>query len=274
MSWEINHNITAPFNDEELLINGLTVIHQINPVTQASLAQIQSDWNQSNNTAVDFIKNKPNIDNKVDKITGKGLSTDDYVAATVVESYSQAITTAINNLINGAPGALDTLKELADALADDASFAATITNALSNKIDKVLGKGLSTEDFTTAFKNSMFEVFSLAISDETSNLTAGTAKITVHWPYNFTLQSVFIGVNTAPTELTLIVDVNDNSGNSIFSTRPTILISEFTSLTNGTQPVLVTTSFTKGQKLTVDIDQVGSTISGKGLKLYMIGIKS
>lgn len=41
MSWEIKHNITAPFNDEELLINGLTVIHQINPVTQA---QTQSHY--------------------------------------------------------------------------------------------------------------------------------------------------------------------------------------------------------------------------------------
>lgn len=61
MSWEINHNITAPFNDEELLVNGLTVIHQINPVTQASLAQIQSDWNQTNDTAVDYVKNKPTI---------------------------------------------------------------------------------------------------------------------------------------------------------------------------------------------------------------------
>lgn len=44
-----------------------------------------------------------------------------------------AITAAINGLINGAPGALDTLKELADALADDANYAATITTALAGK---------------------------------------------------------------------------------------------------------------------------------------------
>jgi len=41
--------------------------------------------------------------------------------------------TAIGNLINGAPGALDTLNELATALGNDANFATTIANALANK---------------------------------------------------------------------------------------------------------------------------------------------
>jgi len=40
---------------------------------------------------------------------------------------------AIDALIGGAPGALDTLDELAAALADDASLAATMTTALAGK---------------------------------------------------------------------------------------------------------------------------------------------
>lgn len=44
------------------------------------------------------------------------------------ESY---VTTAISNLVDGAPGALDTLNELAAALADDASFSTTITNLIN-----------------------------------------------------------------------------------------------------------------------------------------------
>ena len=43
------------------------------------------------------------------------------------------VDTAITNLIGGAPGALDTLNELAAAIADDASYATTITNALATK---------------------------------------------------------------------------------------------------------------------------------------------
>ena len=37
-------------------------------------------------------------------------------------------------LMAGAPAALDTLKELADAINDDASFAATVTTALSSRL--------------------------------------------------------------------------------------------------------------------------------------------
>ena len=43
------------------------------------------------------------------------------------------ITTAINNLVASAPGALNTLDELAAALGDDANYAATITTALAGK---------------------------------------------------------------------------------------------------------------------------------------------
>ena len=43
---------------------------------------------------------------------------------------------AIAALVNSAPGALDTLQELAAALGNDANFAATITNALAGKLGK------------------------------------------------------------------------------------------------------------------------------------------
>lgn len=45
----------------------------------------------------------------------------------------QELTSRINALLNGAPAALNTLKELADAINDDASYAATITAALGDK---------------------------------------------------------------------------------------------------------------------------------------------
>jgi hypothetical protein len=41
--------------------------------------------------------------------------------------------TAISNLVNSAPAALNTLKELSDALGGDALFATTVTNALASK---------------------------------------------------------------------------------------------------------------------------------------------
>ena len=62
---------------------------------------------------------------------------------------------AIEQLVDNAPEALDTLYELAEALGNDPNFATTVTNMLAQKVDKVEGKQLSTEDFTTALKNKL-----------------------------------------------------------------------------------------------------------------------
>jgi hypothetical protein len=56
--------------------------------------------------------------------------------STTLSSYAttSAVNTAISNVINAAPAALDTLKELADALGSDASFSTTVTTSLSGKL--------------------------------------------------------------------------------------------------------------------------------------------
>lgn len=51
-----------------------------------------------------------------------------------VSKITDQITSAINALTSNAPAALDTLKELADSIGDDANFAATVTAALGNRI--------------------------------------------------------------------------------------------------------------------------------------------
>ena len=50
------------------------------------------------------------------------------------------VSTAISNLINGAPAALDTLNELAAAMADDAAFSTTVTNNLATKLNLAGGQ--------------------------------------------------------------------------------------------------------------------------------------
>ena len=59
---------------------------------------------------------------------------------------------AIAELIDGSPAVLDTLKELSNALGDDPNFATTVAKQIGTKVDKVAGKGLSTEDYTSAEK--------------------------------------------------------------------------------------------------------------------------
>lgn len=56
----------------------------------------------------------------------------------------------VANLINGSPGALDTLNELAAAMGDDPNFAATVTNALAGKV----AKGGDTMSGTLSFQGN------------------------------------------------------------------------------------------------------------------------
>lgn len=62
-------------------------------------------------------------------ITSGAIAVDTSTIAT--QSY---VTTAINNVIDGAPAALDTLNELAAAINDDSSYASTISTALGNRL--------------------------------------------------------------------------------------------------------------------------------------------
>ena len=80
-------------------------------------------------------------------------------------SYSYAttsyVTTQINNLVNGAPGALDTLDELAAALGDDSNFATTVTNSIATKLPLAGG----TMSGTISFVNNLGTALQGTIGD-------------------------------------------------------------------------------------------------------------
>lgn len=95
------------------------------------------DWAQTDPAKADFIKNKPTIPSI------EGLASEEYIDSRFEE------------LIGAAPKALDTLEELSKALGEDANFSATVLGQLENKVDKVDGKGLSTNDFTNEEKQKL-----------------------------------------------------------------------------------------------------------------------
>lgn len=110
----------------------------------------------------------------------------------------------------------------------------------------------------------------IAVSDESTALTTGTAKVTFRMPFAFTLTAVRASVTTAPTGSVLTVDINEG-GTSILSTKLTIDASEKTSTTAATPAVISDASLADDAEITIDIDAVGSTIAGSGLKVYLIG---
>ena len=78
----------------------------------------------------------------------------------IKDTYStkEFVTQKISELVNSAPETLDILNELAAALNNDANFATTITTQLGNKVDKVEGKQLSTNDYSAEEKSTVAQL--------------------------------------------------------------------------------------------------------------------
>ena len=70
--------------------------------------------------------------NGVATLDGSGKLTSSQIPTSL--ATTTYVDTAVSNLIDAAPGALDTLNELAAAINDDSSFASTITTSISGKI--------------------------------------------------------------------------------------------------------------------------------------------
>ena len=111
----------------------------------------------------------------------------------------------------------------------------------------------------------------IAVSDETTALTAGTSKVTFRMPFAFTLTAVRASVTTAPTGSVLTVGINEG-GVSILSTKLTIDAGEKTSVTAAVPAVISDAALADDAEITIDIDGVGSTVPGAGLKVYLIGV--
>lgn len=71
-------------------------------------------------------------------VSGAGATINDGATSTSSvwssQKTSDSITAATSAILNGAPAALDTLKEFADAIGDNANYAASTTTALGNRL--------------------------------------------------------------------------------------------------------------------------------------------
>jgi hypothetical protein len=109
---------TVPFIDtyEQVFFNGMLLLRT-------------TDYTTSNSNTI-TLASAAAVNDIVEVVTVTNLnSTNTYTQAEI----DTIVTTQVNNLIDSAPSALNTLNELAAALGDDASFATTVTNSLATK---------------------------------------------------------------------------------------------------------------------------------------------
>lgn len=103
---------------------------------------------------------------------------------------------------------------------------------------------------------------------KTGTLAVTTGALRFRFPLAATILGISASVNTAPTGASIIVDVNKN-GTTIFTNqanRPTIAVSTFAAAEVTNMDI---TSLAIGDYVTVDIDQVGSTIAGSDLTVFV-----
>lgn len=165
------------------------------PLDGKQYARQSGEWTVVNIPEVDFTEinqkisqntaaiaaNTTAIQSKVDKVDGFGLSSNDYT------SQEKTKLAGLNNYT--LPTASDTVKggikvgtgltmngEVLSATVDLSGYATTaaMNSALGNKVDKVSGKALSTNDYTTAEKNKLAGI---AASANNYSLPAATSSV-------------------------------------------------------------------------------------------------
>lgn len=107
-----------------------------------------------------------------------------------------------------------------------------------------------------------------ALSDETTAVTAGVAKLTVRVPFAFILEAVRASLSTASSSGVVTVDINEG-GSSILGTKLTIDAGEKTSTTAAAPATITDGNLADDAEITFDIDTAGT--GATGLKVYLIG---
>lgn len=114
-------------------------------------------------------------------------------------------------------------------------------------------------------------VLMIAIGDETTAITTGTAKTTFRMPHSMTVTAVRASLTTVSSSGTPTFDINDG-GTTILSTKLTIDASEKTSTTAATPAVISDPDLADDAEITIDVDVAGT--GAAGAKIYIIGTRA
>lgn len=195
-------------------------------------------------------------------VAGYGLTdvytkSETYSRTEITQAIAGAVSTAVSGLVDAAPGALDTLKELATAIGNDPNFATTMVNELAKKAP------LASPKFTGSPETPTPAVGSTGL--QVANMSAlATAVATAARQF----KSAIIGVNS---NLTLTAA---QMGNAVqFNTGPvTLTLPALADVGNGASVMLRNPSSSATQTITVassgSIVDAGSTVTSTTIKPF------
>lgn len=243
-------------------INGLSnasgdvVTTAVNGTLQRrTLSQLKTDMGIVDGISLSQLNDS--IAKKTVKITAKqGL---------YIEPTDSSFRAKIVNNVSDSGIATPTMKSYWDAKQDALVSGTNIKTINGNSL---LGSGDITISGTGAPLTGigLEQEWIIALSDETTVLTAGTAKVTFRVPYLTDIIGVRASVNTASSSGLITVDINEN-GTSILGNKLTIDASEKTSTTAAIAATITDSNIADDAEVTIDIDTAGT--GAKGLKLII-----
>jgi len=155
-----------------------------------TLGGIQKGSTLQKNTSLQTVINKllaiegtdleQEIANKVDKIPGKGLSTNDFTTE-LKQRLQLAITEHqdISGKVDKEEGKRLTTNDFTDVYKNKLINALTEHQDISGKVDKIEGMGLSTNDFTDALKAKLVALSPTIAYDDTELRTLISGKLSI-----------------------------------------------------------------------------------------------
>lgn len=184
----------------------------------------------------------------------------------VANEYTDA---KIADLINGAPTTLDTLKEIADAITENESVVKALDSAIGNKVDKVSGKGLSTNDYTTTEKNKLAGIESGAQVNTVTGVKGNSEGSYRTGNINITKSNIGLGNVDNKSSATIRSEITKDNVTAALGYTPTE--ANIKKNPNATDGDIVDTHLTVGTRGTGDI---GANSFTSGINNVASGIKS
>lgn len=139
------------------------------------------------------------------------------------------------------------------ALTSSPTFTGTVTIPTLNVTTKLIAE----------------ETMTIALSDETTNITTGTEKVTMRAPFAMTLTQIpRASLSTASTSGLVTVDINEGGTSVLGANKLSIDANEKTSTTAATATTLSDSSIANDAEITFDIDAAGTGAKGLKVTLY------
>lgn len=204
---------------------------------------------------------------------GLAIGSDVQAHSAVLDATTASFLTADETKLDGIEAAADVTDETNVLSALDG---ATIPAADIASADKILFQDAGSSDVlrveTLADLIKQIPVaYTIAVSDEDTAITTGTAKVTFRMPFAMTVTEVRASLTTASTSGTVQIDINEG-GSPILGTKLTIDQDEKTSETAATPPTISDSALADDAEMTVDIDGEGT--GATGLKITLIGTRA